>query len=204
VVQHHYPCFSSAPMKWFKMKVLGRGSYDTVHLAMATTNSTTGSSSSGFMAMKSAVIDKSFSLMKEAEILQEFVDCPEVVRGLGFDISYEGGLWFYNLLLEYASGGTLHDLIQKSGGKLDERDIKKYTRMILRGLHCIHEKGYVHCDLKPENILVFSSPDSASKSVKITNFGLSKIPGDLNELMTKIYDFRETPLYMSPESFSSR
>ncbi|KAE8038039.1 hypothetical protein FH972_010585 [Carpinus fangiana] len=200
VVQHHYPYFSSAPMKWFKMKVLGRGSYGTVHLAMATTNST-GSSSSGFMAVKSAVIDKSFSLMKEAEILQEFVDCPEVVRGLGFDISYEGGLWFYNLLLEYASGGTLHDLIQKSGGKLDERDVKKYTRMILRGLRCIHEKGYVHCDLKPENILVFSSPNDTSRSVKITDFGLSKIPGDLNELMIKRYDFRGTPLYMSPESF---
>jgi serine/threonine protein kinase len=203
VVQHHYPCFSSAAMKWFKMKVLGRGSYGTVHLAMATTNSTTGSSS-GFMAVKSAVIEKSSSLMKEADILQEFVNCPEVVRGLGFDISYEGGLWFYNLLMEYASGGTLHDLIQKSGGKLDERDIKIYTRMILRGLRCIHEKGYVHCDLKPENILVFSSPNGASKSVKITDFGLSKIPGDLNELMTKKYDFsRNTTLYV-PRIFSSR
>jgi serine/threonine protein kinase len=37
--------------------------------------------------------------------------------------------------------------------------------------------------------------------VKITDFGLSKIPGDLNELMTKRYDFRGTPIYMSPESF---
>jgi hypothetical protein len=78
VIPDHYPCFISAPMKWFKMKVLGRGSYGTVHLVMATTNSTT-SSSSGFMAVKSAVIDKSFSLMKEVEILQEFVDCPAVV-----------------------------------------------------------------------------------------------------------------------------
>jgi serine/threonine protein kinase len=165
---------------------------------MATRNSSTGSSSSGFMAVKLAVIDKSFSFMKEAEILQEFVDCPEVVRGLGFDINYEGGLWFYNLLMEYASRGTLHDLIKKSGGKLDECDVKKYTRMILRGLRCIHGKGYVHCDLKPENIFVFSSPNGASKSVKITDFGLSKIPGDLNELITKRYDFRGTPLYMSP------
>ncbi|XP_059441988.1 mitogen-activated protein kinase kinase kinase 20-like [Corylus avellana] len=43
--------------------------------------------------------------------------------------------------------------------------------------------------------------DGPSKSVKITDFGLSKNPGDLNELMTKRYDFRGTPLYMSPESF---
>ncbi|XP_059445409.1 mitogen-activated protein kinase kinase kinase 20-like [Corylus avellana] len=138
------------------------------------------------MAVKSAVIEKSFSLMKEAEIHQEFVNCPEVVHGLGFEFSYEGGLWIYNLLQ-----------------KLDEIDIQKYTRMILRGFRCIqYEKGYVHCDLNPENILVFSSLDCASKSVKmITDFGLSKIPGDLNELMTKRYDFRGTLLYMSPESF---
>jgi serine/threonine protein kinase len=82
----------------------------------------------------------------------------------------------------------LHDLIKKSGGKLDKRDFQKYTRMIVKGLHCIREKGYIHCDLKLENILVFSSSDGAS-SEKITDFGLSKIPGDLNVLMTKKFDF---------------
>lgn len=184
-------------MNWFKVQVLGRGSYGTVHLAISTN---TNSSSTGLLAIKSAALEHSFSLMKEAEILQEFVNCPEVVRGLGFDLSLENGLWFYNLLLEYAPGGTLDDLIKKSGGKLDESDVRKYTRMIVKGLRCIHEKGYVHCDLKPENILVFSSPEGAS-SVKITDFGLSKIPGDLNELMTKRFNFRGTPLYMSPESF---
>lgn len=71
--------------------------------------------------------------------------------------------------------------------------------MIVKGLHCIHEKGYVHCDLKLENILVFSFPDDGS-SRKITDFGLSKIPRDLDELMTKCFGFRGTPDYMSPES----
>jgi serine/threonine protein kinase len=95
--------------------------------------------------------------------------------------------------------GLLMNLIKKSGGKLAEHDVQKYTKMIVKGLHCIHEKGYVHCDLKPENILVFSSPDGGS-SLKITDFGLSKIPGDLDELMTKSFGFRGTPVYLSPES----
>jgi serine/threonine protein kinase len=184
-------------IQWFRVKFLGRGSYGTVHLA----KSRNKYGSSWLMAVKSAAIERSFSLMKEAQILQEFVNCPEVVRVLGFDVSFEGGLWFYNLFLEYALGGTLHDLIQRSGGKLDECDVQKCTRMILKGLRCIHEKGYVHCDLKPENILVFPSPDGRGSSVKITDFGLSKIPGDLNELVTKRYQFRGTPLYMPPECF---
>lgn len=91
-------------MNWFKVQVLGRGSYGTVHLAISTN---TNSSSTGLLAIKSAALEHSFSLMKEAEILQEFVNCPEVVRGLGFDLSLENGLWFYNLLLEYISGCTL-------------------------------------------------------------------------------------------------
>jgi serine/threonine protein kinase len=44
--------------------------------------------------------------------------------------------------MEYALGGTLDDLIKKSGGKLMvERDVQKYTRKIVKGLCCMHEKG---------------------------------------------------------------
>ncbi|XP_059451410.1 mitogen-activated protein kinase kinase kinase 17-like [Corylus avellana] len=124
-------------IQWLKIKFLGRGSYGTVHLAQ----SRNWYGSSWLMAVKSVAFERSSSLKKEAQILQEFVDCPQVVRGLGFDVTLEGGLWFYNLFMEYAPGGTLHDLIQRSGGKLDERDVQKFTRMILKGLRCIHEKG---------------------------------------------------------------
>jgi serine/threonine protein kinase len=180
---------------WTKVHLLGKGSYGTVHLAVCLDSYPCGS-----IAVKSAILEQSSSLMKEAEILKHFVDCPEIVRCLGVDLTVESGQRFFNLLLEYAPGGTLLDLIKKSGGKMQENDVKKYTRMILKGLRCMHEKGFVHCDLKPENILAFPSPCGASY-VKITDFGLSKIPGDLNELIKKkMFSFRGTPTYMSPES----
>jgi hypothetical protein len=47
-------------------KFLGEGSYGTVHLAISTN---TDSSSIGLMAIKSAVLEHSFSLMKDADIL---------------------------------------------------------------------------------------------------------------------------------------
>ncbi|XP_059436926.1 mitogen-activated protein kinase kinase kinase 20-like [Corylus avellana] len=181
---------------WTKIQLLGKGSYGTVHLAICMDSYSSGES----IAMKSAILDQSSSLMKEAEILKHFVDCPEIVRCFGVDFTVENGQRFFNLLLEYASGGTLLDLIKKSGGKIQENEVKKYTRMIVKGLRCMHEKGFVHCDLKPENILVFPSPDGASY-VKITDFGLSKIPEDPNELITTTkFSFRGTPTYMSPES----
>jgi hypothetical protein len=85
-IQHHsLPLVPGSPMSWFKVKVLGRGSYGTVPLAIST--STTGSSSSGFFAVKSAVVEHFDSLMKEIEILKEFINCPKIVRGLGFELT---------------------------------------------------------------------------------------------------------------------
>ncbi|MES1922696.1 hypothetical protein MHBO_004220, partial [Bonamia ostreae] len=44
--------------------------------------------------------------------------------------------------------------------------IKKYFRMIIRGLEYLHDKqGYVHCNLKPKNILIASDD-----TVRISNF----------------------------------
>ncbi|KAB1207489.1 Serine/threonine-protein kinase BCK1/SLK1/SSP31 [Morella rubra] len=183
-------------LKWLKVQVLGRGSYGTVYLA---TPATPKYCPIGSIAVKSAALEHCMSLKKEATILREFTGCSEIVRCLGVDLSVEDGLGVYNLLLEYASEGTLLDVMKKNGGRLQEPDVQRYTRMIVKGLRCIHEKGYVHCDLKPANVLVFCSEDGAS-SVKIADFGLSKIPGEENEFVRRNFTFRGTPIYMSPES----
>ncbi|KAK4605269.1 hypothetical protein RGQ29_013365 [Quercus rubra] len=188
-------------MKWSKVQVLGKGSYGTVHLAMANrVGSAFSSPFSGLIAIKSAVFQNSLSLQKEAKILQDLVDCPEIVHYFGNNLTIESGVGFYNLQLEYASGGTLEDLIKKTGGKLVEYDVQRYTRMIVKGLRCIHEKGYVHCDLKPANILVFRSKDGKGNAVKIADFGISKIPREENGFVKRKFCFRGTPIYMSPES----
>ncbi|KAK7839688.1 mitogen-activated protein kinase kinase kinase 17 [Quercus suber] len=176
-------------MKWSKIQVLGKGSYGTVYLAMQTES---------VPPIKSAVFQNSLSLQKEAKILQDLVDCPEIVHYFGNDLTIESGVGFYNLQLEYASGGTLEDLIKKSGGKLVEYDVQRYTRMIVKGLRCIHEKGYVHCDLKPANILVFRSKAGRGNAVKIADFGISKIPREENGFVKRKFCFRGTPhIYVS-------
>ena len=51
-----------------------------------------------------------------------------------------------------------------------------YTRQILQGLSRLHEAGIIHRDIKPFNILV-TDQDTA----KITDFGLSKLRGEVFE-----------------------
>ena len=185
---------------WVKTHVLGKGSYGTVYLA---TNPY--SRFIPHIAVKSTIFSNSvskFSLKKEEIILSILNGCPEVIQCYGHENTIECGYGIYNLLLEYAPGGSLSNLIKNEyGGKIHESHLQSYTRMMLKGLAYIHEKGFVHCDLKPDNILVF--PSRFGISLKIADFGLSKKAGEC-----QIYDqnsedprYRGTPLYASPESY---
>ncbi|KAJ0104549.1 hypothetical protein Patl1_18263 [Pistacia atlantica] len=185
---HHY-----TSMDWVKVRVLGKGSFGVVYLAVPTFGNFP------CFAVKSTILKHSSSLQKERRILEKLSCLPEIVECLGANIDYEDRVGFvYNLYLEYAAGGTLLDVI-RSGGKLSEPEVQHYTRLILKGLCSIHEKGYVHCDLKPANILVFPQKDGIN-SIKIADFGLAKEPNETLNPNCYKFRFRGTPIYMPPES----
>ncbi|CAN6826313.1 unnamed protein product, partial [Brassica oleracea] len=79
-------------------------------------------------------------------------------------------------------------------------------RMILQGLVCAHDHGYVHCDLKPDNLLVFPRDvnggvtKEVSYELKISDFGMSTEAGEGSVFWGCDSPYLGTPLYMSPES----
>ncbi|CAL9010993.1 unnamed protein product, partial [Prunus brigantina] len=156
----------------------------------------------GLMAVKSAEVSDSESIRHEAEVLLDIKGCPFIIERFGEEIttSEEGGdHMVYNLLLEFASGGTLGDLIEKSNGHgLPEAEVRRYTRSILEGIKHIHKFDYVHCDLKPENILLVPNPATSTGSfvVKISDFGLDK------KTKENYGQWRGTPTYLSPEALN--
>ncbi|XP_058005270.1 mitogen-activated protein kinase kinase kinase 20-like [Hevea brasiliensis] len=102
-------------------------------------------------------------------------DCPYILECYGEETTMsKDGKMIYNLLLEYASGGTLANLKKRSGGcGLPKLDVKRYTRSILKGINYINSHDYVHCDLKPDNVLLVPSGDGDFVP-KIGDFGLAK------------------------------
>ncbi|WMV24406.1 hypothetical protein MTR67_017791 [Solanum verrucosum] len=97
-----------------------------------------------------------------------FKHSPYIVHCFRANVSFEDNVNPYNLLLEYASRGSLADRLQNYNS-LPEFEVKKHTKNVLLGLSCIHNKGIIHSDIKPGNILLVGG----DKIAKIVEFGLS-------------------------------
>lgn len=188
-------------MKWKKHELLGAGSYGKVYLAAPVDSSIQSASS---VAVKSANVDRSSTLEKEATFLKELRGKQNIIQCFGEDVSLEDEQNVYNLLLEYASGGNLLELIRENQGTIPESTVAYYTFMLLRGIAAMHDCHIVHCDLKPGNILVFPAPDGMNE-LKIADFGIARRVWDWIESPPKYGGSifcRGTPIYASPESLN--
>ncbi|KAJ7967971.1 Protein kinase domain [Quillaja saponaria] len=176
------------PGEWVKGKLIGAGSFGSVHLAM---NKTTG----GLFVVKSAQSGAGFKALKnEADILQSLNSSPYVVQFLGTDNSAADN---FNFFMEYMAGGSLADVAEKFGGSLDEEVVRLYTKEILQGLKFLHEHGIVHCDVKSNNVLL-----GLSGNIKLADFGSAKRVKDLmgkSGVENSWQSIGGTPLWMAPE-----
>ncbi|KAK1325052.1 Mitogen-activated protein kinase kinase kinase NPK1 [Acorus calamus] len=149
-----------------------------------------------FFAVKSADLSRSGHLQREFHILSS-VSCPSVVSCLGEEVTFDaGGAPIYNLFMEYLPLCTISDEIRRCGGRLDERDIRRYVSDVLRGLDHLHDSGIVHCDIKGANLLLQEdgSDGGGALAAKIADLGCARL-ADEDEFRA----ISGTPAYMAPE-----
>jgi serine/threonine protein kinase len=77
----------------------------------------------------------------------------------------------YCVVMEYADGGTLADLLEAGGRLLLER-VLDVAIEVCTALEYVHRQGLVHGDIKPSNILFFHTNDHID--TKVADFGLSQ------------------------------
>ncbi|XP_075040296.1 protein kinase C delta type-like [Mixophyes fleayi] len=107
-------------------------------------------------------ISRRNSLIKECAVLELARECRFLAGGL----SYFQTQTHCFMVMEYASGGMLLDLMRKHS-IMEDHAAAFYSAEIICGIQYLHSRGIVHRDLKPANVLI----DNYGH-VKIADFGL--------------------------------
>jgi serine/threonine-protein kinase len=133
--------------------------------------------------------DKNFreKFVREAKIAAR-LSHPNLVNV--FDQAEDGDVVF--LAMEYVSGITLRDALDKFGALSATRALDVFEPMVA-ALAAAHAAGVLHRDLKPENVLL-----SDDGKVKLSDFGLARPIS----AQTQTGGVVGTVAYMSPELVS--
>jgi serine/threonine protein kinase len=108
------------------------------------------------------------------------------------------------IVMEYVAGVELADLIERNGPMPPRRAVA-VMRQIVSLLRAAHALGIVHRDLKPANVKVLhDETDESQLFVKVLDFGVAKVVGDISGQLTSEGMLVGTPAYMAPEQISGK
>jgi serine/threonine protein kinase len=150
-------------------------------------------------------------LAKNQEIVARFLREAESASSLShpnvvdvFDVHHlpDGTPYFVG---EFLDGEEVANYV-RDRGPLEPRMAAAVGRQICRALTAAHARGIVHRDMKPENVVVLKSSIDAlangevhAVTVKVLDFGISKVGGSEREHLTRTGVIMGTPSFMAPE-----
>lgn len=109
----------------------------------------------------------------EAQVTAQ-IKTRHAVQVFDFGIT-EGGRPF--LVMELLDGETVGHRLERSG-KLPRGATVRFLQQAARALDRAHALGIVHRDFKPDNMVIVKDEDGR-ESIKVLDFGIAKLVGDL-------------------------
>jgi eukaryotic-like serine/threonine-protein kinase len=100
------------------------------------------------------------------------------------------------LVMDFVDGITLRSMIDK--GPLEPANALSIARQILSGLAHAHAQDVFHRDVKPANVMI-SEEIGHGQRVRILDFGLARLQGNVGRDATQTNMVVGTPNYMAPE-----
>ncbi|MCE7946943.1 MAG: hypothetical protein DYG88_05890 [Chloroflexi bacterium CFX4] len=139
-------------------------------------------------------------LLNMGEFVRRFEREAETVAALDhihilkvFDYGQQGDMVY--LVMQLLSGGSLADLIARSGG-LSVTQAAKLLDQMAAALDYAHGQSIVHRDMKPHNVLLDQQGNAF-----LTDFGIAKLRNTSGTALTQSGGTLGTPAYMSPEQW---
>ncbi len=138
--------------------------------------------------------------LREARAVAQ-LGSPHIVQVQDCGIEADGGHVF--LAMELLEGIDLDTYLeQQTTGALPIAEALHISEQILAGLAAAHARGIVHRDLKPANVFLAGFAPGKVPTVKLLDFGISKIGGEQTPVaLTQTGMILGTPRYMAPEQF---
>ncbi|GLV58314.1 hypothetical protein KDH_51470 [Dictyobacter sp. S3.2.2.5] len=125
---------------------------------------------------------------REAEAIDK-LHHPHILPALDYE---ECEPW-HMLVMLYAEGGTLRDLL--AGGPLDPDEVGVLLKQIASAVQFAHDNGVLHRDIKPSNILLRDRSHAY-----LADFGLAKmVDATTTSQLTRTGVLMGTPEYMAPD-----
>ena len=178
--------------------VIGRGAYSTVRKAYwrrdgeNTTKRTVIALKDCCCSLEDASRERRKMLVKELKALCT-MQSPYLVQLYGAFLNPD--VHSVIMAIEFMDLGSLQDVLDRHGGKLQDRTNAASTYQMLSGLLYLHDHRVLHRDLKPANVLL-----NSSGRVKLCDFGISTLLGDESMNRTVV----GTTKFMAPERLRSK
>ena len=182
--------------KYLKMKELGHGSFSTF-LILKNKETKENLFCKEITKRKIADIPR-FNAEIEYLITNECENIPKI-----YDI-YEEERKIDIIMEECKGGNLLERIINKlqNGRTFCEKEAGEIFQQIINALMHCHKVGISHKDLRPENIL-FTNEDEDNTEIKVIDFGLSKILGEIQASKKEKMDKKHFPSKLGDIHFAS-
>ena len=125
---------------------------------------------------------------------------PNIVQVIDHNTTADGTEY---LVMEFLAGESLAERLLRNG-PLPLDTVVGIVEQIAAGLAAAHAHGIVHRDLKPDNIFLVPVEGRVGESVKILDFGISKVRDPKWGPKEPEGMLMGTPEYMAPEQVEGR
>jgi hypothetical protein len=179
-------------------RLLGEGAmgavYEATHARLA------GRYAVKLLLLQPTVGSEAIALFDREARITSLLQHPNIVQIIDHNTTADGTEY---LVMEYLAGESLAQrLLREAPLPLDI--VVGIVDQIAAGLSAAHASRVVHRDLKPDNVFLVPVEGREAESVKILDFGISKVKGSRWGRQAPEGTVMGTPLYMAPEQIEGR
>ena len=179
-------------------RLLGEGAmgavYEATHARLA------GRYAVKLLLLQPTVGSEAIALFDREARITSLLQHPNIVQIIDHNTTADGTEY---LVMEYLAGESLAQRLQREA-PLPLDTVVGIVDQIAAGLSAAHASRVVHRDLKPDNVFLVPVEGREAESVKILDFGISKVKGSRWGRQAPEGTVMGTPLYMAPEQIEGR